>query len=96
MGNPRDHLTRNTKFIDIFVSIQGKIFLNIARYTQRILFKKVQRRTKNDFIENLGSDLILEITWKMYFSPHLSFQDHINKLGGNRLMHQFYWDLSHF
>ena len=33
VGNPRDHLVKNTDFSVYFSSIQGRTFLNISRYT---------------------------------------------------------------
>ena len=47
-------------------------------------------------IENLGSDLVLEIRQKQFFSGHLSFQDHIHEFRRNSLLHQFYWHLRHY
>ena len=64
MGNPRDHLVRNTDFSVYFSSIQGRTFLNISHPTDFIQIKcKEDAKISSLFgaIGNIGSDLILEI-----------------------------------
>ena len=48
-------------------------------------------------IENLVSDLNLEMTSKKYVSPHFSFRDYTHELGINSFLQQnLHSDLSHF
>ena len=50
VGNPREQLIRNTDFIAIFSSTEGKTFKKISRYHNGIYSNKVHRRAQSKLL----------------------------------------------
>ena len=96
VGNPRDQLTQNADFIAILAPLKVRLFKISPVIPNGIYSNKVYWRAQIELFLAYSRSLILENIRRKFFLRIWASEIMSTNLDENRLLHQFYWDLSDF